>query len=612
MLQLAQGQEVDDAGERMTVQQLFVFAVLVATLAMFIWNRWRYDVVAATALLVVAIAGIVPPGEVFSGFGHPAVITVAAVLVLSRGLMNAGVVDMIARLLWRVGENPMAQVAALTGIVALLSAFMNNVGALALLMPVAITISRRRNNPQSMLLMPLAFGSLLGGMLTLIGTPPNIILAAYRAETGAEAFRMFDFLPVGGAVALAGVVFISLVGWRLVPRRTRAASAEDLFDISDYIAEVLIPADSRFANRSLQDLMSAVQEEAEVLVLGLFRGELRESMPPMFVTLRAGDILLVEVDSDGLRTLLDVADAELVDGGSGAKSRAQQDAQALDLREVIVTAESPLVRTTVVAHDMRRRFGVNIIAVARQGGQLREAIKDIRFEVGDILLVQGPLEAMSAACSELLCLPLADRDLRFGRPRKLLLTIGLFGGALALAAVGALPAAIALSAGAIAMILTGIISPAQAYNSLDLPVVVLLAAMIPVGEALESSGGAQLIADSLAAMAGATTVAGMLTVLMLGTMLLSNVVNNAAAAILVAPIAIDLSGTIGVSADPFLMSVAVGASAAFLTPIGHQSNTLVMTPGGYRFGDYWRLGLPVSIIVVLVAVPLIMRVWPPV
>lgn len=593
----------------MTAQQLFIFCVLAATLAMFIWNRWRYDIVAVMALLVVALAGLVPPGAVFAGFGHPAVITVAAVLVLSQALVNAGVVGAIARIVWRVGSNTALQVAALTGIVALLSGFMNNVGALALLMPVAITIARRQGGSPSLLLMPLAFGSLLGGMLTLIGTPPNIIIATYREHNGMDPFRMFDFLPVGGGVALMGLVFISLLGWRLTPRRVEATSPDEFFDISDYIAEVRITEESGYVNKPLNELMAAVQEEAEVLLLGLFRDEQRDPMPPMYTTIRVDDVLLVETDSDGLRALLDIADAELINGGG---DRARRDAEELDLREIILTLDSPLVGNTVMTLDLRRRFGVNIVAVARRGGQLREAIKHIRFEAGDILLVQGSGDAVGTACGELACLPLADRGLRLGKPRGMPLTLGVFGAALALAALGLVPAATALVAAAVVIVLAGIITPGEAYKSIDLPIIVLLAAMIPVGEALETSGGAQLIADGLSQVAASTSLGVMLAILMVATMLLSNVVNNAAAAILVAPIAIDLASALGASADPFLMAVAVAASAAFLTPIGHQSCTLVMGPGGYRFGDYWRMGLPLSVLVIAAAIPLILWAWPPV
>ncbi|MFO8081306.1 MAG: SLC13 family permease [Armatimonadota bacterium] len=596
----------------MSVEQIIVFVVLGLTLALFIWGRWRYDVVALMALLVVALAGLVPSHDVFSGFGHPAVITVAAVLVLSRGLVNAGVVDAIARILWRVGDNTAVQVTALTGLVALLSGFMNNIGALALLMPVAITIARRQGSSPSVLLMPLAFGSLLGGMLTLIGTPPNIIIANYREQAGADPFRMFDFLPVGLGVAVVGVAFISLIGWRLAPRRVKDTSAEDFFDIHDYVTEVQIQDDSEYTARPLRELMLDVEEEeADVLILGMSRDRDSELMPPMLTILEAGDTLLVEADPESLVTFMEIAGAELVTGGESDEDGLKSAVESLNLREVIVTEESPLVGRTVRTIDLRRRYGMNVVAVARRGGQIRKPLREIRFQLGDILLVQGSEDAVRRGCSQLQCLPLADRGLQLRRPQSMPLTLGIFGGALALAALGLVPAEVALSGAAVLMLLTGVISPTEAYDSIDFSIIVLLAAMIPLGAALETTGGAQLIAGGLFEVAGAAPLTVSLMILMIATMLLSNVVNNAAAAILVAPIAIDLANAIGVSADPFLMAVAVAASAAFLTPIGHQSCTLVMAPGGYKFGDYWRMGLPVSILVIATAIPLILWAWPP-
>lgn len=260
----------------MTTQQIILFMILAVTLGLFVWNRWRYDLVALVALLIVALVGLVPPEDVFAGFGHPAVITVAAVLVLSRGLLNAGVVDSLARFLTRAGNRPTIQVATLTGVVALCSGFMNNVGALALLMPAAIWMSRRSGRPPSLLLMPLAFGSLLGGTITMIGTPPNIIIAAYRAQTGAPPFRMFDFMPVGVGITLAGLFFITLIGWRLTPKRKEKTPPEELFKISDYITEVRLKEDSRFVGSALHDLLAAIEKEAEVVVLELHRGKHRK------------------------------------------------------------------------------------------------------------------------------------------------------------------------------------------------------------------------------------------------------------------------------------------------------------------------------------------------
>ncbi|MCQ4316835.1 SLC13 family permease [Stutzerimonas zhaodongensis] len=617
----------------MQSDQLIVFAVLAATLGLFVWNRWRYDIVAIGALLVVTLAGIVPPEEAFMGLGHPAVITVAAVLVLSRGLLNGGVVDSLARHLTRVGDRPWIQVLTLSGIVALCSGFMNNVGALALFMPVAVWMSRQSGRSPSYLLMPLAFGSLLGGTLTLIGTPPNIIIAGYRRDTGEAPFGMFDFLPVGLAITLAGVLFIALL-WRLTPRREDQSSDQELFEISAYMTELQIPAGSKYAGRTLHDLITAGGEDVEVMVIALVRGGEYKRMPSTYEVLRDDDILMVEADSEILKSFLDVTHLQLAaeaDSKAEAREKAEQQKQAEKngeakaeadaesngarraeraLAEAIVTAGSSLVGTTATGLALRERHGVNILAVARQGQRLRQRLSKIRFAAGDILLLQAREDQLQATLNNLGCLPLASRGLRITAPRKVLLASGIFAGALALIAMGLLPAAVALVGGALVMILVGLVPTGDIYKSIDMSIIVLIAAMLPIGEALETTGGSRLIADALLEIGQAAPPAATVAILMIGVMALSNVVNNAAAAVLAAPVAIALARSMEASADPLLMAVAIGASCAFLTPIGHQSNTLVMAPGGYRFGDYWRLGLPLSIVVVLVAVPVILWVWP--
>lgn len=588
---------------------LILFIVLVAMLVLFVWNRWRYDIVALVALLVVAVAGLVPPGQVFAGFGHPAVITVAAVLVLSRGLLNAGVVDSLARQLTRVGNQPMIQVATLTGIVALCSGFMNNVGALALLMPVAIWMSRRGGRSPSFLLMPLAFGSLFGGTLTLIGTPPNIIIAAYREQSGALPFGMFDFIPVGAAITMCGLFFISIIGWRLTPQRKEQDSAEDLFEISSYLTELLVPEGCKFAGRTLYDLIAAVRNDADVVVIGLVRTGRRLQMPSTYEVIKENDILQVEADSDSLKTLIDVTGLKLAEaGGNEDKEKAREG--GLNLVEATVAPGSMLAGKTATSLDLRERYGINVLAVARQGRRLRERLGKIRFVTGDILLIQGREESLPSALNDLGCLPLASRGLRIGKPRNVLLAICIFAVSLALIACKLLPAATALAGGAAVMVLAGLISPSEIYKSIDMSVILLLAAMLPIGQALESTGGSQLIAYKLLAVGRSASPAMTLVILMTATMLLSNLVNNAAAAILAAPIAVNLAKGMELSVDPFLMAVAIGSSCAFLTPIGHQSNTLVMAPGGYKFGDYWRMGLPLSVLVVATAVPVILWIWP--
>ncbi len=608
----------------MTIDQWMIFAILAVTLALFAWGRWRYDIVSLLALLAAAVAGLVPTDDMFAGLGHPAVVTVAAVLVLSRGLLNAGVVDTLARSLTRVGDRPWLQVTALTGVVAFASGFINNVGALALFMPVAVWMAHHGGRSPSFLLMPLAFGSLLGGTLTMIGTPPNIIIASYRAEQTGNAFAMFDFLPVGLAITLVGLVFIALLGWRLTPQRRRPDDNGELFEIASYLTELRVPEDGKFTGRSLHDLLAAVREDADVLVVGLVREGKRKEVPSSHEVLRTDDILLVEADSDSLKTLIDITDLELPSSDEEDEENEQKDKTndedesesekpdrgELTLVEAIITPGSMLAGTTATRLDLRERHGVNILAVARQGKRLRERIGRIRFIPGDILLLQGSEDSLQSTLNTLGCLPLASRGLRITRPRRVLTASAIFLATLALVALQIVPAAMGLVGGALAMVLARLIPLGEIYDSIDMRIIVLLAALLPVGQALETSGGSTLIAEGLRGLAGAATPAVMLAILIATVMLLSNIVNNAAAAVLAAPVAIQLAQGMDASPDPFLMAVAVGASAAFLTPIGHQSNTLVMEPGGYRFGDYWRMGLPLSLLVVAAAVPAILWVWP--
>lgn len=595
----------------MNGDQALVFAVLGGAMVLFVWGRWRYDVVALFALLIVAVAGVVPAEQAFAGFGHAAVVTVAAVLVVSRGLERAGVVDALARALARAGTSPTAQVATLTLVVAVCSGFMNNVGALALLMPVAIWMSRQAGRSPSLLLMPLAFGSLLGGTMTLIGTPPNIIIAAFRQEATGSAFGMFDFLPVGGGITLAGLVFIALLGWRLTARRDDASSPQHLFEVGGYMAEVRVPPASQYSERTLHDLLAAVEKEADVVVLGHARGEKWTPAPSTFHVWRPGDVLTLEADADSLRALLEVGGLELTANGAVHPEDLAHPPEELQLMEAVVAPSSPLVGRTTSSLDLRERFGVNVLGVARQGHQLRRRLGQLQLEVGDILLLQGGEAGLRPALASLGLLPLEARGVTLTRRRRIATALTIFGAALALVGAGVLSPALALTAAAGAMVLLRLLSLADAYDSIDWGVVVLLGAMIPIGQALDSTGGAASIAHHLLELGRSSSPAVTLSLLMGATMLLTNLINNAAAAVLMGPIAISVAHGSSSSVDPFLMGVAVGASCAFLTPIGQQSNTLVMAPGGYRFGDYWRMGLPLSLLVMALGVPLILWAWPP-
>lgn len=600
----------------MTTDQIIIFAVLGATLGLFVWDRLRYDIVAILALLTVALTGLIPPDDVFSGLGHPAVITVAAVLLIGQALVNAGVVDAIARQLTRVGKKPVMQLTTLTITVALCSGFMNNVGALALLMPVAIWMSRQSGHSPSLFLMPLAFGSLLGGCLTLIGTPPNIIIASYRTQTDATAFGMFDFLPVGLVVTIAGVIFLVTLGRLLTPKRASGQSEGDLFEISSYLTELTVPEDCEYRGRSLMQLVKAVEDEAEITVVALIRDTERVNTPSMYQVLQPDDVLLIEADSDSLKALTDVTGLMLVGDKPTSEESDTDDektansSQELEVVEAILGHDSLLVGNTLSSLSIRQRYGVNILAVARRGQQLKQRLHQIRFVAGDILLMQGSEEVLTSVINELGALPLASRGLRLGQPRKVAIASVIFMAVIVLIMLDAVSTSTAMVGGVVAMYFAGLLPLNKFYQSLDLPVIVLLAAMLPVGQALETTGGSELIAGWLLNIAEATPPAATVVILMVATMLLSNIINNAAAAILAAPIALSVAKGMDVSADPLLMAVAIGASCAFLTPIAHQSNTLVMEPGGYSFTDYWRLGLPLSILVILSAVPVILWVWP--
>lgn len=588
------------------MDQWIVFAVLAAALVLFVWGRWRYDLVAIAALLVLAVPGIIPADRVFSGFGHPAVITVAAVLVVGRGLLNGGLVDYLAGRLSSVGKRPTVHVAALTGIVTVLSAFMNNVGAMALMLPVAIRIARAHERSPSYLLMPMAFGSLLGGMTTLIGTPPNIIIAMFRAELKGVPFQMFDFSPVGVTVASAGVAFIALLGWRLIPVHRGQDTAADLFHIGDYLSEVRVPEKSKAAGKLIRDLEAL--RDSDAVVIALIRDGKKFPAPSSFEPLRTDDVLVVEGDAEALKTVVEANGLELVgEKGSGREALASEE---VALVEAVVAPNSLMVGRNVRQLDLRWRYGANLLAVARQGARIRQRLADIRFREGDVLLIQGKKSLLTQGLANLGCLPLAARDIRIGRPRRMFLSVGLFVIALAAAALGWVRVDVAFVAVAALMLVSGLLSLQEAYESIQWPVIVLLAAMLPVGEALETTGGAAWFASIILDLGDDMPPVVTLVVILVATMMLSDVVNNAAAVILMAPIAVTVASGLECSPDAFLMAVAIGGSSAFLTPIGHQSNTLVLGPGGYRFGDYWRMGLPLEILIVCVAVPLLLIIWP--
>ncbi len=589
----------------MTTDQIILFALFATVFGMLLWGRYRYDLVAFSALLIGVVLGVVPVDNAFAGFGHPATIIVALVLVVSAGLVRSGAVFMITRTLVDASRGLGAHIALMGGIGAVLSAFMNNVAALALLMPVDIQTARKAGRSVGLTLMPLSFATILGGMATLIGTPPNIIIASIRAETQGEPFHMFDFAPVGGLAAIAGLAFVSLVGWRLIPNRGPQEESTEV--LAEYIAELTIPPDSAHIGKRVSELYEAA-EKSDVAIIGLIRDGKRRYGRSAHATLHEGDALVLEARPEALDEFRAALNLNFSDTRRQELLTAEGD--GLEVIEVVATESARITGRTAQGLGLAWRQSTVLMGISRQGRRITEQVRKTEVEAGDILLLLCPRDRSADVTEWLGCLPLAERGLNVTANDKAWLAIGLFAAAVIAASVGLIYLPIALGLVVVSYVLTKIMPIADLYNHIEWPVVVLLGSMIPLGSALETSGGTELIANGLIQLTNGMPAWAILTVLMVVTMTLSDVLNNTATAIVAAPVGIQMARTLEVSPDPFLMTVAVAASAAFLTPIGHKNNTLVLGPGGYRFGDYWRMGLPLEILIVAVSVPAILVFWP--
>jgi len=590
-----------------TLDQALAFAIVIGMMGLFAWGRLRYDLVALLALLAAVAVGIVPPDQAFTGFGNDILVIVATALLVSAAVSRSGVVDTVLRRVSPHLRSPTTQVLGLVATVTLLSAFVKNIGALAMLIPVALQLARRTGTSPSCLLMPMAFGSLLGGMMTLIGTSPNIIVSQMREQIAGEPFEMFDFFPVGLGLSAAGVVLLAFT-YRLLPTSRRgAASMDAAFNIEGYTAEARVPPESPFVGRTVAELEALGEGDVEVSTI--IRERFRRYTPSDNWTLNADDVLLLEGDPSAI---------ERVVGQSRLKLAAEEDdpttrdtkRENVGVVEAVVRSDSPLVGRSAAQLSLSQRFQIRVLAVSRSGERVAHRLRSLKFRPGDVVVLKGDLEQLPDTLAELRCLPLAGRDLRLGRGGQSYVPVAVLAAAMVLVAVDVVPVAIAFFGAAVVLLLCRALTLREAYEVIDWPILVLLGALIPVSEAIRTTGGTELIASWLSLATGPMPPLGALASIMIVAMLVTPFLNNAATVLVMAPIAASLAATLDLAPDPFLMAVAVGAACDFLTPIGHQSNTLVMGPGGYRFGDYWRLGLPLSIVVVLVGVPLIAFVWP--
>ena len=588
----------------MTQDQIVLFVLFAMVFAALVSGRWRYDAVAFTALLAAVLLGVVPPASAFEGFGHPATLVVALVLVVSAGLTRAGVVLAITRRFVRPGRSLGGHIAMMGAIGGLLSAFMNNVAALAILMPVDVSTARQEGRSPARTLMPLSFATILGGMVTLIGTPPNIIVATIRQDTLGAPFAMFDYAPVGGIVALAGLVFVALAGWRLIPLREDADARPEL---AAFVAELVISEDSAIAGKTVGTLQDEADRAGATLVAVIRDGRARSGLPPE-TELCAGDVLRFEAGSEALDALraglgLDFADQR-------RKHYLEAERAGLVMVQAAVPAGARIAGKSAESVGLIWRQGTALMGISRQGRGIRGPLRKATVRAGDVLLLLAPQEDAARVIDWLGCLPMAAGNRALTRPDQTAAAVAIFAFAVFAASFGLVDLPVALGCVVAGYVGYRILPLADVYTQIEWPVIVLLGSMIPLGAALETSGGTELIASGLLRLSAGAPAWVAVGLLMIVTMTLSDVLNNTATAIVAAPVGIAMARALGASPDPFLMAVAVAASCAFLTPIGHKNNMLILGPGQYRFGDYWRMGLPLEVLVIATGLPAILFFWP--
>jgi di/tricarboxylate transporter len=583
-----------------------IFALLGLVFVLLVWGRIRYDLIAFGALILAATLGLVPTAEVFSGFGHSAVAIIALVLIVSRGLSSSGAVELVASRLIDPERPLPLHIAVVAALAAGLSAIVNNVAALALLMPLDLEAAKKAKRAAGQTLMPLSFATILGGMITLIGTPPNIVISEYRQGVLGAPFGMFDFAPVGLAVAIAGIAFVSLFGWRLLPSRTSLMDTETAVINGRYIAELRIGEQTDAQGMVVEDLYPNAND-VDVHILGLVRRGKRIRGLARREEVRAGDFLVVEGEPKAIEAFmgqagLDFAGSEKHEGGVVSPG--------LTLSETIVPDGARIQGRTARSLKLLQRHSVTLLGVARGGKSFLDRVRLLPIRAGDVLLLLGTPDSVAEATVWLGVLPLEGRQTEVVQRSKAGLSIGVFLLAVAMAVLGFVPLSVALGGAVIAYVGLGLVSGHEVYASVEWKVIVLLASLIPLAEAFEHFGGADLIANQIVNLTHGYPAWVSLVALMVVTMTLSDFLNNVATTLIAAPISMAIASATGTNPDTYLMTVAVAASCAFLTPIGHKNNTIIMGPGGYRFGDYWRIGLPLEFIVVCVAVPTILIVWP--
>jgi len=586
--------------------QSIVFLLISTTLVLFIWGRIRYDLIAFMALIAGAIFGVIPTYDVFSGFGHPAVVIIALVLIISRGLIRSGSIELISSNLSNFTSGVKTHIALMGTISASLSSIINNVAALAILMPADNQLNQKAKRKPSTTLMALAFTSILGGMVTMIGTASNVVIATYREDALGSPYSMFDFTPVGLIVAISGVLFIALFGWRLMPRIKDSDLNDGNEEIRQYVSNVLVTEESPIVSKYLSYL-DDICEGVDVSILGIIRNDERlegEGFIRNFI-IHTNDLLILEGSVQGIDEFMKQTKTHYI-----SDSDSDFEFKHTSLIEVVAPPFSRSIGRTATQLSLLKLRQVSLLGISRAGRSIIHHVRNTKIQPGDVLLLHGNSSHLESAVKWMECLTLERRDLQIPQRKKASLAISSFLIAIIASSLGYIDLTIALSLVVIFYIAANVIPKIDIYRSIHWPVIVLLGSMIPIGQALQSSGGAETISNILINFSYGATPVMILSSMLIITMLLSAVLNNVATVLVAAPISVEIAKTLTVNPDTFLMAVAIGASCAFLTPIGHQNNTLVMGPGGYRFGDYWKLGLPLEILITVVSIPTLLYFWP--
>ena len=591
----------------MTFEIGFVLAVILVAVILFATEKLRVDMIALLVLLTLALTGIVSPSEAFSGFSSPAVITVWAVYIVSAGLFKTGVADILGQKIIKIaGKSEPRLVAAIMLTCGIMSAFMNNIGATAVLLPAVVGISRQAKIPLSRLLIPLSFSSLMGGNMTLIGTPPNVLASSMLTQRGLPTFSFFDFTPLGAIIFAAGILYMVLIGRHLLPKNESLEKAS-LSRLREYISEIRIPAESSLVGKTLNQ--SQLGAQYDLSVLSILRRDKVKVLPLPDILIRAEDLLTVEGTVEQLLKAKEQLGVQI------ESERKLNIVDVLDnednhIFEATLSPRAPFVGKTLRESLFRDRYGFTTLAIWRQGEVITERLRDVRLKFGDTLLLQGSRRRIGAMQKSGDFLVLEPVTLEERRKDKIFLAIGISALVLGLVTVGGFNIATAMLIGAVSMVLTGCLNMDEAYQSIEWRSVFLIAGMLPLGIAMETTGTARFLAENIVSLLGGFGPLAILAGLTLFAGLVTEPMSNAAATVLIVPIAIDIALGLGASPQAFVMATIIGASTSFLTPVGHQANVLVMGPGGYRFFDYTRVGFWLNLLILGLVVLLLPLFWP--